>query len=104
MNILNLRTQKDLIIKADYLKNFSVTISGITNLDTNYILRLRSSPQKVVTYQVGSGVTITPGTPNVITIAFVGADFDRTKHVGTFESVNKNADTFIQLNVDLELT
>jgi len=103
MSVLDTRTARDLTIKADYRKNFSVTISGITTLDTNYILTLRSV-QNVVTYQVGSGITITPGTPNVVTISFTGSDFMQTKYSGTFESVNKNADTFVELDITLELT
>ena len=103
MSVLDVRTGRDLTIKADYKKNFSVTISGITTLDTNYVLTLRSV-QNVVTYQVGSGITITPGSPNVVTISFTGSNFFQTKYTGLFESVNKNADTFIELDTTLELT
>ena len=102
-NILDVRTARELTIKADHLKNFSVTISGIDTLDSDYLLTLRSQ-SLVVTYSVGSGVTITPGSPNVVTISFTGSDFIKGTYIGTFESDDKDADTYIRLDVKLILS
>ena len=100
MATLDLVTTQNLTIRVDSGKNFSVTISGIETLDTQYTLNLTAT-DSTITKDVGDGITLDTENKSM-TIAFLGSEITKKRYTGTLESENEDADVFLRVNVVLE--
>ena len=100
MAVLDIKTAQALTIKVDRNKNFSVTISGIDNLDSDYSLVLEAQ-NSTVTKSVGNGITLGA---DYMTIAFDGDEFTKTKYTGKLESEDKDALVFLRIDITLEIS
>ena len=76
---------------------YPITFQNIVNLDTNYILEFDNG----VTYEVGSGVTITG---NNITISVDTAQFQNNRtYKGVFKSEQRIAGVYLNILVNLTI-
>ena len=101
MAVLDIRTTLLLTIKSDIEKNFSITISGITNLDTEYTLTLSAQDSVVVKTVSNGGITLGA---NSMTIGFLGSEFPKTRYTGELESEDKDTDVYLRIITILELS
>jgi hypothetical protein len=100
MAVLDIRTTQTLTIKSDAGKNFSVTIAGFDNLDTDYTLQLNAQ-DSTITKTVGDGITLGV---NEMVIAFYGDEFTKTRYTGELNSESQDADVFLRIDTIVELS
>jgi hypothetical protein len=86
---------------VDSGKSFSVTISGIETLDTQYTLNLAASGS-TITKDVGDGITLDTLAKSM-TIAFTGSEITKKRYTGTLSSEDEDAAVFLRINVVLEI-
>lgn len=101
MATLDLRTSKDLKIIAESDKNFSVNLSGDVITDTAYTLTMTSSDNSIE--NVFNGSTLVTGLGS-IDLVFDHSDYKEGNFNGVLESVSKDADKYLKINIELSLT
>ena len=101
MATLDLVTTQNLTIRVDSGKNFSVTISGIETLDTQYTLNLTAT-DSTITKDVGDGITLDTENKSM-TIVFSGDELIKKRYTGELSSENQDADVFLRINIVLEI-
>lgn len=96
-NTLDLRQTGILNILGNHNVIYPITFQNIENLDTNYIMSFSNG----VTYDVGSGISISGGT---VTVLLDTAQFENNKtYTGSFKSESRIAGIYINVIINLTI-
>jgi hypothetical protein len=96
-NTLDLRQSGILNLLANHNVIYPLTFQNIVNLDTNYIMSFNNG----VTYQVGSGITISGST---VTVLLDTAQFaNNQSYIGSFKSASRTAGVYMNIVINLTI-